>query len=367
VKSHARARYAWLILATCGLLTLLQSAHTALVAQVHGERVDLPAVVLRHLPLWSALGGLIPLIGYGARRLRLYGPTPWRALAAHLAAGALFPFAHHGAAAGVRLLMTGVADSEMSSGAFVFDVLLYWVVLGAHTVYALHRRHTRDVAEAAALRLAAERLEGSLMDANLQALRWQLNPHFLFNALNSLSILADEARAPRVVEVIGRLSALLRIALEQHDQTTTLQQETVFLCRYLDFERVRFEERLGVAWDLEPECLGAQVPALVLQPLVENAIKHGVDRASGSASLVIGAARAGGKLRLWVTDSGPGLSARPAEHEGIGLRNTRNRLEQLFGDNYALRLEPASGSGVTATIVIPWLTNGAHTLEESAR
>jgi sensor histidine kinase YesM len=187
----------------------------------------------------------------------------------------------------------------------------------------------------------------------------------MFNALNTLSVLAAEARADRVVDVIGRLASLLRAALEQPDGTTTLEQEVRFLGRYLDFERVRFEDRLEVEWDISGECLQAAVPALVLQPLVENAIKHGVDRTTGSVSLVIGATRSGGRIRLWVSDHGPGLQQRTAERDGIGLRNTRDRLQQLFGDRCALNVESANGRGVTATIMIPWMKTTDRNLQEA--
>lgn len=372
MTTNTRARYVWLVLATCALLTILESAHTALVARVHGERVNVVVTFLRHAPAWAALAVLIPVIGWGSRRLPLYGSLSWPAVAAHLTLGAMFPFVHSAITGAIQLLLTpgarvneAMSPGAVSSGAFVMNVLLYWVIVGAHTVHALHRRHARDVEEAATLRRAAERLEGSLIDANLQALRWQLNPHFLFNALNSLSVLADEARAPRVVEVIGKLSALLRIALEQRDRSTTLEQEVLFLTRYLEFERVRFEDRLGVEWQLPRECLHAYVPALVLQPLVENAIKHGLSPDSRSAHIVIGAARSGGKLRLWVADRGPGLDDARGGGEGVGLRNTRDRLFQHFGERHSLRLESAPGRGVTATIVIPWSANGSeHALQE---
>ncbi|HEX6135284.1 MAG TPA: histidine kinase [Longimicrobiales bacterium] len=370
MRSVARARYAWLILATCTLLTLLESAHTFLVAREHGVMVPIPALLVRHLPPWSALALLTPAIGWAALRLPVYGAGPWRAISAHGCASAVFPFVHVAFADGIRYVLAGGAanaGTPISSGGYVFGVLLYWLVAGAHTMYALHRRHARDLAEAAALRQAAVRLEGSLMDANLQALRWQLNPHFLFNALNSVSILAEREGAWRVVQVIGKLSVLLRGALEQRGVTTTLAEEIDFVTRYLEFERERFEDRLDFEWRVALDCRHAQVPALVLQPLVENAIKHGVDPSSGRATVVIGAVRAGGRLRLWVADGGPGLRSSASGREGVGLRNTRDRLRQLFGENYTLRLDPAPAGGVTATVVIPWQNGAAPALQEALR
>ncbi|HEX6307969.1 MAG TPA: histidine kinase [Longimicrobiales bacterium] len=367
----ARRRYAWLILVACTLLTLLESAHTFLVARVHDAPVALGEVLLRHAPQWSALALLVPAIGRAALRFPPFGAHAWRAVAGHGAASAGFPFVHVALADGIRYMLGaggatgGAAVTAMSSGSFVFGVLLYWVVAGAHAVHALHRRHARDVAEAAALRREAERLEGSLIAANLQALRWQLNPHFLFNALNSVSILADAERAPRVVRVVSKLSLLLRAALEQSGSTTTLEEEIDFVSRYLEFERERFEHRLEFEWDIAGECRQAQVPALLLQPLVENAIKHGVDPVSGRARLVIGAARSGGRLRLWVSDHGPGPRPHAAGREGVGLRNTRDRLHQLFGEGYTLRLDPAPDGGMTATVVIPWRNGAARALQEA--
>src|SRR5690606_10746985 len=214
----------------------------------------------------------------------------------------------------------------------------------------------RALEEAELLRNAARRLEGSLVDAHLQALRRELGPHFLFNALNSLSVLADQERAERTVQLIGRLSALLRIALEQRDSMTTLAQELEFIGRYIDYERICLDDRLDVRWQVPSECLNARVPALVLQPLVENAVKHGLDPRTGYGVIVIGAERAHRSLRIWVADEGPGLAARHGR-EGIGLRNTRDRLHRLFGEDGALRLDAGARDGVTATITIPWMAH----------
>ena len=208
-------------------------------------------------------------------------------------------------------------------------------------------RESRDRA------LRAMELESSLQQAQLAALRSQLNPHFLFNALHSIAELVH-ANPKLAEDLIVRLGELLRKVLESsHSQEVTLSEELEFIRGYVEIEQMRLGERLQVRWDIDPDALRARVPSLVLQPLVENAIQHGISPLTQPGTLAIRAARADGSLVLEVRDSGPGLdSAAALPRSGIGLANTRVRLESLYGARQSLEL--ANHDGFAVRVRIPF-------------
>jgi sensor histidine kinase YesM len=199
-------------------------------------------------------------------------------------------------------------------------------------------------------------LQASLAQARLQALRMQMNPHFLFNTLNSIASLVQED-GKKAEEMIESLSELLRLTLRTTErQEVTVREELQFLERYLHIEKTRFGDRLQIERDIAPETLNAMVPILLLQPLVENAVKHGIETqiAPGLIRLQIG--RVHEKLVCKVTDNGrnPGGAATGELKEGIGLGNTRSRLNELYGDQSLMKLGFGRGTGFTAEIHIPW-------------
>jgi len=198
-------------------------------------------------------------------------------------------------------------------------------------------------------------LESELAQAQLHNLRLQLNPHFLFNALNTVTAVMyeDPARADRM---LTGLSELLRLTLQDAPaQEATLAQELGILERYLDIQRARFESRLQILITAEAGTLEALMPQLLLQPLVENAVRHGVD-AEGRARIEIAARRDNGTLLLTVRDHGPGLSGTTAEAlgRGVGLSNTASRLRRLYGDGHRLSLLPAAGGGLEVQVSVPY-------------
>ncbi|HWR16942.1 MAG TPA: histidine kinase [Terriglobales bacterium] len=205
--------------------------------------------------------------------------------------------------------------------------------------------------------LQATLLEAQLAKAQLQALKVQLHPHFLFNTLNSVSELMhqDVSVAERV---ITRLSDLLRITLENiGTQEVTLRDELEFVKGYLEIEQTRFQDRLKVSLDIAPETLDARVPNLLLQPIVENAIRHGISRRAENGLIQIRTEKKGDQVLVTVDDNGPGLktSGRSvASNFGIGLSTTRARLDFLYGRNYALELNNRPEGGLQARIVIPY-------------
>jgi two-component system, LytTR family, sensor kinase len=228
-----------------------------------------------------------------------------------------------------------------------FNALIYWVIVSvAHALNYYRRYRERE--------LRASELERNLTAAKLKTLQMQLNPHFLFNTLHAISSLMhkDVNDADRM---ITKLSDLLRRALDSSEtQEVPLRQEIDFLRRYLEIEQTRFGDRLEVRFDIPDNTSDLLVPNLILQPLVENAIKHGIEPHARRGIVQIGARREGDQLFLEVSDNGGGLSVN--HDERIGLANTRSRLGQLYGDDQAFKIETAASGGVAATIRIPATT-----------
>ena len=224
----------------------------------------------------------------------------------------------------------------------------FWGLVGvAHAVRFYERSKARE-------RRAAD-LEARLAQARLEALRMQLNPHFLFNTLNSIASLVHED--PQAAEeMIEALSELLRLALHTSGhQETTLRDELSFLDHYLLIERARFGDRLCLEKNIDVGALSALVPTLILQPLVENAVKHGIENQLAPGVIQITAEHVAHSLRLEVTDNGRGLSGK-AINEGLGLRNSRLRLKELYGEAGTLRVHSEAGRGFRVELLLPWRT-----------
>ena len=204
--------------------------------------------------------------------------------------------------------------------------------------------------------LAQSSLKTDLAQAQLRALKMQLHPHFLFNTLHSISSLVLED-PPKANSMIARLGDFLRLTVDNSDQQlVTLKEETEFLRCYLDIEQVRFGDRLTVTFELEPQTLSAQVPHLILQPVVENAIQHAIAPRSTRGHINIEAKRLNSLLRVAISDNGPGISsnANLPWKQGVGLTNVRTRLQQIYGPDFRFELMNTKGGGVTAFMEIPF-------------
>jgi two-component system LytT family sensor kinase len=222
------------------------------------------------------------------------------------------------------------------------------VVLIAHALWYQKMFKDRD--------LRTFELEAQLAKAHLQALKSRLQPHFLFNTLHSIStlMLTDVRAADRM---ISHLSDLLRMSLENSEiQVTTLSHELEFLTGYLEIEKVRFADRLNIVLDIAPDALDAQIPHLLLQPLVENAVHHGISRRSSGGEIRIAVSCDAHNLYLRIRDNGPGLSDTTAGQPGIGLglRATRERLRTLYGNKHSVEIRDAPEGGVEACVRIPF-------------
>jgi LytS/YehU family sensor histidine kinase len=235
---------------------------------------------------------------------------------------------------------------------FLFDFFVYWAILGVGYAFDYRERYREREAQAAALK-------AQLAEAQLESLKMQLHPHFLFNTLHTIAGLVRSNERRPAVDMIAGLSDLLRHALESADeQEVPLREEVKFIELYLDIQRIRFSDRLTVRIDVAPDALDALVPNLILQPLVENAIRHGVALDESAGSIVIDAYRTQETLHLRVCDDGPGLQSgwRMEESEGIGLANTSERLKHLYGSAHRFDLSNGTHGGMTAALAIPFRT-----------
>jgi len=265
---------------------------------------------------------------------------------------------------------------------FLDDLTVYFAVLAAGIARDIFARYRARHDETVRLTAQAAQLQAQLAEARLAVLSAQLNPHFLFNTLHAVSSLVE--RDPRGVRrMIARLSELLRVTLESpNEQEIPLSRELALLQLYVDIMQVRFQGRLIVEIDADENVMDALVPSFVLQPLVENAVMHGVSKVEGGGRIDLRAHRAGDDLVITVRDNGPGIDVTVPTIEsrltpdlprddgapgsgGVGLSNTRARLQQLYGVDQQLSLRPGAGGGTVAEIVLPYHT-GADLQAEAA-
>jgi two-component system, LytTR family, sensor kinase len=311
-----------------------------------------------NLAMWCGWGALAIVIFALGRRVR-FDRAHWaRALAFHAVASVVVTTAHVVLVSTVRVAlqtMWGLEPSwwlsvhEMFFRTLDSELPVYWALLGLQHAVDYHREvRARDV--------AAANLETRLMEAQLQALQCQLHPHFLFNTLHAIATLVhqDPDKADRMIE---RLSDLLRVTLDKVGvQEVPLAEELEYLQAYLDIVQIHFGDRLDVRQAIEPETLDALVPYLVLQPLVENAVRHGLEPRRGDGVLAIQARRVDDRLQLVVRDNGRGMSATALgdANLGVGVSNTRARLERLHPGRHTLAFAAAPGGGVAVTIELPF-------------
>jgi two-component system LytT family sensor kinase len=227
------------------------------------------------------------------------------------------------------------------------DMAYYWAVIAFGYGGELQRRFKNE-------EIRAVQLESRLIEAELKALREQLKPHFLFNTLNSVAALVRDGKNEMAVTLLARLGSLLRMSLDGNQKNeTTLRVQMDFLERYIEIQKARFPDRLTVEIDVEKEALDVSVPWLLLQPIVENAILHGVAPKSGPGRVGISGRVADGSLHLVVEDDGPGLPDNRRVVEGTGLANTRERLLKLYGDKSRMTLINRKTGGISVEILLP--------------
>lgn len=325
------------------------------------------------LPYWLLWAALSPLVLRLARRFPFERGRLAPSVGVHLLACLLISVAHRAAYLLVGWMLHVAVYRQLASISTVYNFLIffnlptgfmcYGTILLAAYIMDYYRRYQEEELKISRLEAALAQAQLETTRAQLQALKMQLQPHFLFNTLNSISTLLDED-VEAADEMLARLGDFLRLTLENTGaQEVTLQEELEFLRCYLEIERVRFQDRLTVELAIEPETLDARVPNLILQPIVENAIRHGVVARVGDGRVEIRSARDDGRLRLQVSDNGPGLHAggarAPRPSHGLGFALTRARLERLYDSDQRFSLSDADGGGLSVTLEIPFKTSDA--------
>jgi two-component system LytT family sensor kinase len=355
-----------LIVAFWTFIATLSAVNRALDPRGFGFRLSSPAgsIALEYIESWTwAL--FTPIIFTLTRRFPLERPRWLRRIAVLLLIGVVI-------AIGVDLIMD-FARVEMFASIptrrlrvfapleailrfrFVNELLVYLAVLAAGYARNYYLRDLSRQRQAVVLEAQAAELEAQLADARLDALRMQLNPHFLFNTLHAVSALVE--RDPSGVRrMIARLSELLRHTIDDRGaHEVPLRDELDFLRRYIEIMEIRFQGRLTVAVTAGDEAMEALLPNLILQPIVENALEHGASRAAGLGEVAIAASREGDYLVVTVRDNGPGLGTGKPQ-QGVGLRNTEARLEQLYGEEASIALASPPSGGAVVTLRLPYHT-----------
>jgi two-component system LytT family sensor kinase len=316
------------------------------------------------MPYWLLWAVLSPLVFWLTRRFRLERGRLLRNLLVHAAACLALSLAHRAVylfiewELGVRAYTNLGFLSSVYNENFFFNLpngfLCYVTILLAGTY---HRHHQEEELKISRLKAELAQAQLQMTQAQLQALKMQLQPHFLFNTLNSVSSMMDED-VEAAEEMLARLGDFLRLTLDNAGaQEVTLQEELEFLRSYLEIERVRFSDRLTVQIEAEPETYEALVPNLILQPIVENAIRHGFMARVGRGRIEIHARRDNEWLRLEVKDNGPGLQSDGPEQKsarGLGFKLTRERLERLYSTRQRFNLADAPGGGLQVSLEIPY-------------
>jgi two-component system LytT family sensor kinase len=302
-------------------------------------RNDTKAQEMKTIPDWRVRSWLLAFAGWAAVVLASFTAIAWQTSprsALRTVAG--WPFL-------VPLLISFV----------------YWVGVAGYVALTF-QQELRD------RRMRIAELESLLAQSRIETLRTQLNPHFLFNALNTIS--AHVEGAPRTARwMLEQLGDLLRLSLDHAgEQEIPLQQELAFVDRYLKLQKIRYEDRLDVIVDVEPTALRALVPTFILQPLLENAIRHGIATRAAPGTIEIQAWQDATALHLSVHDDGPGLPANwdPDRGLGVGLSNTRERLRRLYGQEQSFRITGAPGTGVQVDLTLPFRTDTAPSAAHSA-
>src|SRR5262245_4524967 len=319
-------------------LALFFAASTSLTYRATGRPANWALSLERSLSQWWLWALATPGIVALSRRFPIHRPHGARNLAVHAATGAAVAFAQLAADRAVFAMLTGFWTYMLAS-TWALNVVVYAaIVAAAHGVEYYRRSRERD------------QLEARLAETRLQLLGMQLQPHFLFNTLNTIAELVHED-ADLADLMISRLSDLLRRTLEFGGaQRIPLEEEIDLVSRYIDIQKARFGDRLQIDVTVDPAAAGMLVPALLLQPVVENSIRHGLGTRLDAGRIAIRASAAAGRLVIVVSDDGNGDAAGP---ERVGLGNTRARLEALYGSRARLTLAPREDRGMRVTIEIP--------------
>jgi sensor histidine kinase YesM len=342
-------------------IAVLYTSQNILSRLVQGGAIEWGRTLSWSLTRWFIWAALTPLVFTLARRFAIDRAKLKHGLLQHLGLGSLVALAHIVIEVALLFVIWRLAGEPfptlqrfvgLLTYSFHVNLLIYAAIVGAYYAFDYYQKFREG-------ELAASKLQSQLSQAQLQALKSQIHPHFLFNTHHAILALMMKRENDSAMQMLTRLSDLLRLTLENSGlQMVSLKQELEFLALYLDIQKTRFQDRLHVKMNVDAEVLSAAVPNLILQPLAENAIEHGIAPYSTAGLLQIEAKRVDGKLTMMICDDGPGLSEKQAVREGIGLNNTRTRLQQMYGD--AHKFELISGkNGLQVLIEIPFQSGDA--------
>lgn len=343
-----------MVLGLWSIPVLTEVNQSAMLSAESGEAFGWPRVLVM-AGFWYSWALLTPIIFRLTRWAPVRRPSLWRHLGIHVAVGSVLAMVF------IAVLVVALPPSPDAPSELAYlDRFLLGLASGYPSMMTVYGAlvaigmglDLRERYRAGQLRSA--RLEGRLVEAQLAALRMQLQPHFLFNTLHAVSALMDDD-VPAARRMIARLSELLRVTLASNGQPEVpLEREIEVLERYLDIERVRLGDRLRVEYAIDEAALPIQVPVLLLQPLVENAVRHGIAPVAAPGCVRISAHLENDLLQLAVEDDGPGLVDEAlARTDGIGLANTRARLEQRYGPAASFTIEGGADGGVAVRIALP--------------
>ena len=346
---------------------LLESFKSLVVTRSQGMSIPLPWLLLNNMPWWLLWAALTPLVVVSASRFPLDSSERRAGHAAyHVLTVLVLSSAHLTVVGYLHFTLNRGRLSFATAGELVrnwhlnftiLNVLTYALILGVYYTVNYQRRYRETALVSARLAATAAQMESSVTAARLHALRMELNPHFLFNALNSVTGLIRKDEKDRAISMIARLADLLRATLDRGAAPTmTLGEELRLLEMYVDIEKVRFGGRLQFEVDVPTRLRGAQVPTLALQPLVENAVRHGIAPQKAGGVVLVRARRDNGSLMVDIQDTGPGI--RPHKHRapngGLGMANTRDRLRQLYGSSAGITLFNAPEGGAVCRFWLPY-------------
>jgi two-component sensor histidine kinase len=331
---------------------------------LQGEKMPLIGVLIFAMPFWYLWAFFSPLVVWLARRMSLVRTYWISKLAGHVLTATALALLHSLIIVAIQVALQPAASEEMFDQPFwklltsfaayelSLNLLAYSAIIGITYATDFYRRYKER-------ELVATQLSAQLSQAQLHALRMQLNPHFLFNTMNTIAMLVRKQESDEAVKTLASLSDLLRYVLEDsRTQEVPLRQELEFVERYLAIEQIRFADRLQVRVDAASNTLDAHVPNLLIQPIVENAIIHGIASRASASLVEVTSRKVDDTLVLTVRDDGPGLQGSKASDvvEGVGLGNSRARLAQLYGEHQSLELTAAPRQGAIVRITLPFRT-----------
>lgn len=315
-------------------------------------------IFFRAFVIWGVIALFVPLILLMAKKFPIIGKKWWINASLHFVVSFIFMPLHavvyrlimilrYGSTGEMAVFFDSMANVIMWMG--VISSLAYWLVIGAYHVKLYYNQY-RD------RRLRTIQLEAELTSIRLQVLKMQLHPHFLFNTLHNINTLIYED-IDKAKKILVKLKQLLQISFNKaNEQVVKLSEELEFTSTYLEIESTRFSDRLFVDWKINPVTRDAYVPSFILQPLVENAIRHGISKQMKPGTIRISSDKIGDWLTLMVDDEGPGLNGMAKlKNEGVGIGNIRSRLTQLY-ENYLFQLNKSDLGGVNVLIKIPYAT-----------